>query len=344
MACPSQFSDLLTGFLPAIIVAGLVTTLATSHGSSTNQRVTALVIATATHALYSIGDLLVEDTDFHVVTVSDSGTDTWTTDIYRHFLIFDIALVAAGAAELWNKIEVTPYAWTVAAVASIVGHAVGVVTGNLAELPIVFSAIMSTGALDGLGKAVAGVLDFLPEALQVSRALTHVVLSSALYVVSLILDDIEYKFKDIIKEEAVIVSAVAIVVVAVLEITDQSVEIGRVLTVAALVLSYVVTTMGTDELTELAPTACEGDKFEVAAAAYDGIDAGRLYTLVGSAALASATLAMAIADNIPKYFLTVGSTERGVDIVPRGAARDCEAGAECAVDARCTVKPGAALP
>ena len=344
MACPSEFSDLLTGFLPAIIVAGLVTTLATSHGSTMNQRVTALVIATATHALYSIGDLLFDDTDFHVVTVSDSGADTWITDIYTHFLIFDIALVAAGAAELWNKIEVTPYAWTIAAVASIVGHAVGVLTGNLAELPVIFSAVMSTGALDGLGKAVADVLDFLPEALQVSRALTHVVLSSVLYVVSLVLDDIKYEFKDIIKEETVIVSAVAVVVVAVLELTDQSVEIGRVLTVAALVLSYIVTTMGTDELTELAPTACEGDKFEVAAAAYDGIDAGRLYTLVGSAALASATLAMAIADNIPKYFLTVGSTERSVDIVPRGAARDCEAGAECAVDARCTVKPGAALP
>ena len=95
----------------------------------------ALVVASATHALYSIGDLLFDDTDFHVVTVSDSGSDTWITDIYRHFLIFDVALVAAGAAQLWGKIEVTEYAWTVAAVASIVGHSVGVLIGNIAELP-----------------------------------------------------------------------------------------------------------------------------------------------------------------------------------------------------------------
>tara|TARA_B100000886_G_scaffold325250_1_gene270631 strand:- start:1399 stop:2436 length:1038 start_codon:yes stop_codon:yes gene_type:complete len=345
MVCPSEFSDLLTGFLPAIIVAGLVTTLATSHDSGATQRATALVVASATHALYSIGDLLFDDTDFHVVTVSDSGSDTWITDIYKHFLIFDIALVAAGAAQLWKKIEVTEYAWTIAAVASIVGHSIGVLIGNIAELPVIFTAIMTTGALDGLGKAIADVLDFLPEALQVSRALTHVLLSSVLYVVSLILDDIKYEFKDIIKEETVIVSAVAIVVVAILELTEQSVEIGRVLTVAALVLSYIATTMGTDELTELAPTACEGDKFEVAAAAYDGIDAGRLYTLIGSAALASATLAMAVADNIPKYFMTVGSVERGMHGHTRGMhTRDCEAGAECTVDARCTVKPGSALP
>jgi hypothetical protein len=191
---------------------------------------------------------------------------------------------------------------------------------------------------------VSDALDFLPDALQISRALTHVVLSSILYVVSLVLDDIKYEFKDVIKEETVIISAVAIVVVAFLELTDQSVEIGRVLTVAALVLSYVATTMGTDELTELAPTPCEGSKFEVAAAAYDGIDAGRLYTLVGSAALASATLAMAIADNVPKYFVTVGSMERGEETSAATMPRDCEAGAECTVDARCTVKPGAALP
>ena len=171
MACPSEFSDLLTGFLPAIIVAGLVTTLATSHESSMNQRVTALVIATATHALYGIGDLLFDDTDFDVVTVSDSGTDTWITDIYTHLLIFDIALVAAGAAELWAQrigIVVADGAASFASLSTSAPHsppgAVPAAAPRVAQSRLPAEDDYSTDGFEALFAAADEILDYSTDA------------------------------------------------------------------------------------------------------------------------------------------------------------------------------------
>lgn len=314
-ACSVKLGDVLLGFLPTLISVGIVASLASSHDSPFESRVTAFATGSLLSAAYGASVAFLPDTTINITRISDAGSDIWLTDAYDYVPILDTVVVAYAAAQLMGSVESSHGAWTALGLLSAAGHLVGMAIGDLTDSAVVVLGLMVSGALDGIGDSLAAITDFLPERLQVRKAFAHVVLALCLFIGTLAYDD--QSFEDIIGNGTIIAAIIVIVIFGLLELADLSPDVARVAVAASLVTSFVIGAFATEMLTEIksAPLTCTGNKIVVAAETIRSGDDDSAVTpyvlLISGAVLTGATLAMTAAEYIPDQYDGVADAYRG---------------------------------
>jgi hypothetical protein len=314
-ACSVKLGDVLLGFLPTLLSIGIVASLASSHDSPFESRVTAFATGSVLSAAYGAANAFLPDTTINITRISDAGSDIWLTDLYEYAPIVDTVVVAYAAAQLVGAVASSSPAWTVLGLGSAAVHMVGLAIGDYTDAAVVVLGLMVSGLLNNLGNSLAAVTDFLPERFQVRKAFAHVLLALGLFVGTLIYDD--ESFEDIISDGTVVAAIIVIVIFGLLELADLSLDVARIAVAAALITSFVIGAFATEQLTEVksAPLTCTGNKIVVAAEVIRSGDDDGMVTpyvlLISAATLTGATLAMSATEYLPGQYDGVTDAYRG---------------------------------
>lgn len=241
MSCPSntpEFSEVIESAAPSLIPFALALLLASTNDASYAKRLAGLSVLCAISVgmslfggcgIVEIGkaahqqgaadqkcDAGIFATQHAQSTAVSFKDDAWYSEIYDFAPLGDLAIVAMGGYSMFMADGLPGAVWFVACIGVFLAHGVGLVVNSVGiDAAICAAALLATGILNGVGRAIGDVLDFVPPRLRVSEASTHALVGLVFIVVMPFANKDQYatklEFDDVLKNPSLVFTVVSLV-------------------------------------------------------------------------------------------------------------------------------------